>query len=96
MHSFGTNLTHFEMKSHSSEAADLERSCMLHVCVFIITQMVYSLYIVFSHTTAFEDSAIFDSSYLTVVSCPCGFVVDPVLINHVMLLKITGYSLFIT
>ena len=25
-HSFGTNLTHYEMKSHSSDAADLKRS----------------------------------------------------------------------
>ena len=71
-------------------------SVLAYVCVFIITQLVYLLYIVFSHTTTFEDSAIFDSSYLTVSSCPCDFVVDPVLINHVMLLKVTGYSLFIT
>ena len=86
MHSLGTHLTHFEMKLHSSEAADLERSCMLHVFMFIITQLIHSLYnIVFSHTTTFKYSAIFDSSYLIVASCPCGFLVDPVLINRVMI-----------
>ena len=35
MHSLGTNLTHFDMKLHSSEAGDLEISCMLHVCMLI-------------------------------------------------------------
>ena len=79
MHSLGT---HLKMKLHSSEAADLERSCMLHV---FMTQLIHSLYIVFSRTTTFKYSAIFDSSYLTVASCPCGFLVDPVLINRVMI-----------
>ena len=81
-----TNLT--EMKLHSSEAADLDRSCMLHVFMFIITQLIHSLYIVFSHITTFKDR---DSSYF----CPRGFVVDPVLINHVMLhIKVARSSVF--
>ena len=70
----------FEMKSHSltSEAADLEGS-LYAACMYVYCW--YTHYIVFSHTTTFKDSA---SSYLTITSCPCGFVVDPVLINHVM------------
>ena len=52
MHSLGTHLTHFEMKLHSSEAADLERSCMLHVYYRIALNFQGSK---FSRMATFED-----------------------------------------